>query len=226
MHKYIVLFLIIFIIGCKGKKKAPDVSHIPVNITTLRFEQAFFSIDTNHINEGIQQLFEKYPGFTQDFLFNIVGINPQAANAEEQIKRFISTYYPIYTFSQQKFANLNRVDAELKEGLQRVKYYFPNYPIPEKLITFIGPINSYGNIITRDGLAAGLQLYLGKDYPLYTSQEGQEMYPAYISRRFEPAYMSVNCLKNVIDDIAPLQSGNKTLLENIIEQGKRLYILD
>ncbi|MFY7651539.1 MAG: hypothetical protein ACOVQE_02500 [Chitinophagaceae bacterium] len=226
MHKYIAFILLVFIVGCKGKKKIPDVSGISVNIATLRFEQAFFSIDTNHINEGVQKLYEKYPGFTQDFLFNIVGINPQSPDAEAQIKRFISTYYPIYTFSQQKFANLNTIDAELKEGLQRVKYYFPNYTLPNKLITFIGPINSYGNIITRDGLATGLQLYLGKDYPLYTSQEAQEMYPAYLSRRFEPNYIPINCIKNIIDDIAPMQSGSKTLLENIIEQGKRLYILD
>ncbi len=41
---------------------------------------------------------------------------------------------------------------EVEQGLRYVKYYFPDYKVPRKIVTFIGPINSYGNILTTDAL--------------------------------------------------------------------------
>ena len=41
-------------------------------------------------------------------------------------------------------------------------------------------------LLTTDAMAIGLQLYMGKNYSLYQTEAGQELYPAYISRRFEP----------------------------------------
>jgi hypothetical protein len=98
--------------------------------------------------------------------------------------------------------------------------------LPTKLISFIGPINSYGNIITANALAVGLQLYMGGDYPLYLSEAGQQMYPRFISRRFDPAYIPVNCMKNIIDDMYPNSGMGLPLVEQMVESGKRMYVLD
>jgi hypothetical protein len=46
--------------------------------------------------------------------------------------------------------------------------------LPKKLITFIGPL--YGNVLTPEALAVGLQVYMGKDFAWYTSGEGQQLY--------------------------------------------------
>ncbi|MEO8583763.1 MAG: hypothetical protein ABI415_08195, partial [Flavitalea sp.] len=119
-------------------------------------------------------------------------------------------------------------------GLKHVKYYFPTYKLPTRLITFIGPMDAYfeastggyGDAITTDGLAIGLQLHLGSDFSMYHSDMGLALYPAYISRKFAPEYISVNSIKNIIDDLFPDQSGDKTLIEQMVEKGKRIYLLD
>jgi hypothetical protein len=83
---------------------------------------------------------------------------------------------------------------EIRKGLQYVKYYFPAYKVPEKIITYIGPLDGYGDIISEQGFLIGLHHHLGRNYSLYKTEMVREVYPDYISDRFEPAYIVVNCM--------------------------------
>ncbi len=229
MKRFIFFLLIILIIsGCKSRN-IPDVSNIKIDLQLQHFEKDFFSIDTNQTDKSLEQLHQKYPGFLQDFLFNILALPAQpdsSAVAAQQVKAFIRSYAPLKDSADKVFTNLNTTQEQVKRGLQFVKYYFPSYRLPTKMITFIGPINSYGNILTTDALAVGLQLYLGENYSLYQSEEGQEMYPAYISRRFDKEYIPVNCIKTIVDDIFPDNNAGTPLVEQMVQAGKRLYVLD
>lgn len=223
-HNRLILFLVLLVVGCQSTKRVPDVSNISIQLQTERFEKDFFAIDTFGIDASLQKLNMKYPGFTHDFIFNILGISPE--NVEKDIPKFISTYQSMQQKSLDIFKNFTKIEEQITNGLQFVHYYFPAYKLPTKLITFIGPINSYGNIITPNALAVGLQLYLGNDYPMYLSEMGQQLYPLFISRRFEPAYIPVNCIKNIVDDIYPNKNEGKSLVEQMVEAGKRIYLLD
>ena len=231
MKKFATCLLIAFVaLGCSSKKKIPDVSAIKVELKTIRFEKDFFALDTNNMDKGLQSLFANYKGFTQDFLYNILGVAPNPDSVMANAKLFISTYKNIYAASAKPYQDFTPIENEVKKGLQYVHYYFPKYPLPTKIITFIGPLNSYAGIITPDNsLAVGLQLYLGKNYSVYQSDEVLNMYPSYISRRFESQYIPVSCMKNIIDDIFTLNQPPKKstqLIEKMIDEGKRLYILD
>jgi hypothetical protein len=220
----LIACVLFFAMGCKTKKNTPDVSGIAIALETERFEKDFFSIDTLHIDASLAALNKKHPGFTQDFLFNILGTTPDSAR--KNISRFISSYRSMYQTAEQEFRDIRPAEKEIKKGFQFIHYYFPSYKLPVKLITFIGPINSYGNIITQNAMAIGLQLYMGSDYPLYQSEMGQQMYPLFISRRFAPEYIPVNCIKNIIDDMYPNNSLGRPLVEQMVESGKRIYLLD
>ncbi len=226
----VAISFVFLMVACGKKKAVPDVSNIKVELQPIRFEQDFFALDTNHLDAGLQGLYEKHKGFSQDFLYNILGIPPQPDSVMANAKLFLTTYSNIYKATTQPFANISLPLADVKKGLQYVHYYFPKYPLPQKLITFVGPFNSYSSIITPDNsLAVGLQLYLGKQYPVYQSEELQVMYPSFIARRFEQPYIAINCMKNIVDDLfGSLQSKKKgeQLIEQMIEQGKRLYVLD
>lgn len=222
------LVLISLLFSCKDKK-IPDVSGIKVDLQFQRFDNDFFSIDTNHTDQALQQLHQKYPEFLQDFIFNILALPPQPDSSnvvQRQVVSFISSYKSLKDSADKIYQNNDETVGEVKKGLQFVEHYFPDYKIPAKLITFIGPINSYGNILTTDALAVGLQLYMGRNYSLYQSQVGQELYPSYISRRFEKEYIPVNCIKTIADDIYPDKSIGRPLIEQMVEAGKKLYLLD
>ncbi|HRH50980.1 MAG TPA: hypothetical protein PLP23_19675 [Panacibacter sp.] len=225
-NSLLLLLVLICLCSCGDNKNIPDVSNIKVKSDIQRFDKDFFSIDTNNIQPALTELQKKYPSFLNDFLYNILAVPPQPDSAAQKVKMFLHDYKPIYDSSQLLFANTDKMQKEIERGLQFVQYYFPKYTIPEHVITFIGPIEGYANVLTSSGLAVGLQLYLGKDFEVYHSDYIEEVYPSYQSRRFEPQYVPVNCIKNVIDDIYPATNADMPLIYQMVEAGKRLYLLD
>lgn len=236
MRKYIcIATLIILSAACGSKNQKPDVSGIQIELQTQRFEQDFFSIDTNNIAAAIPALHQKYPIFLGDFVQNILGLSLQdEARANEAIKIFIRDYQLVKDTADKIFKQFDAVEKDIKKGLQFTKHYFPNYQAPKKLITFIGPLDAIfqtpfgktGDVITQDALAVALQLHLGKNASLYQGQTAQSLFPHYVSQKFEPSYIAANCIKNVVDDVFPDQPGTKTLLDICVDKGKRLYLLD
>jgi hypothetical protein len=237
MKYFLFGFLLLNLASCTNRnKKTPDVSHIQVDLKTLRFEQDFFSLDTSNLPAGLQALQQKYPVFLQDFTANILGLSLEDTSglSSAAIKQFLSDYRPINDSARILFNDFSRYESQIRKGIQLLKYYFPQYKAPNQLITFIGPMDAYaegqtggyGDIITRDALGIGLQLHLGSQFSFYTSEIGQSLYPAYISRRFDPAWIPVNCMKNLVDDLYPGSGQDKSLLDLMVDKGKRLYLLE
>lgn len=213
--------------SCSSKRKIPDVSRIHLSFSVQRFDRDLFALDTNHLTAGLDSLQVKYTSFLNDYLFNILGLPPRPDSVPDKLRLFLRDYKPVYDSVQQHFPSLEQQQKEVELGLKLTHHYFPSYKLPEKIICFVGPVEGYGNVLTTTGFAVGLQLYLGKDFGLYHSEYLHDIYPAYQSRRFEPAYIPVNCMRNLLDDIYPANAGNnKPLIEQMIELGKRLYVLD
>jgi hypothetical protein len=213
--------------ACKNKKGIPDVSNIKVNIPVERFDESFFSIDTNHIQEGLQKLQQQHPDFYPDFMQQILGVNGSDTSMNTLLltKEFFKDYLSVYHQLQLIYKKTDWLQTELEKAFQFVKYYFPRYPTG-KIILFVGPFDAPGVAATRSGFAIGLQQYAGKDFSYYQSEQGQELFPQYISRRFSSEYMTANCMKAVVEDIFPDQSSSKSLIEQMVEKGKRWWLLD
>jgi hypothetical protein len=222
--RIIALFLLLSLGACNTNDNEPDVSQIKLQLTQQHFEQDFFAIDTNQLERSISALDKKYAGFTTVFLSNILALMPQTETAD--LKSFYRAYLPLYKQSTTIFKEQEKQIQKIEQGLKYVKHYFPTYRLPLKLISFIGPINSFGSILTEDAIAIGLQLFMGKEHPLYTSEEGQALYPAFISRKFEPAYIPVSAMNNIVLDMYPEQMSGKPLIAQMVELGKRMYVVD
>jgi hypothetical protein len=233
MKKNIGLVCIFILIGCRAAKKTPDISAIPVTVHIERFDQALFAIDTNQVQQGILSLATQYPYFINDFAVNILGTGPLSDTSTQAFfacRRFISSYMPVKDSLDRSFGtasgNMKEIEEGLQKGFQYTHYYFPQYKLPPKVVAYIGPFDAPGVAMTRYTLAIGLQLYAGKSFPFYVSAQGQELYPLYISRRFEPVYVVPNCMKAIAEDIFPDQSPGKNLIEQMIEKGKNWWLID
>lgn len=226
--KRIVFALAICIcaVSCGDKKNIPDVSDIKVKLDVKRFDKDFFTLDTTNVEVSLNKLQQQYPTFLNDYLYNILGIEPIPDSVTSKVKRFIFDYKPIYDSVQAVFASTDKTEKEIKRGFQFVKYYFPEYTLPQHLVTFVGPIEGYANVLTSEGLGVGLQLYLGNNSSLYQMGYVREVYAEYQSRRFAPEYIPVNCMKNMMDDIYPAANPDQPLIYQMVEAGKRLYMLD
>ncbi len=216
-----------FLFSCNNHEKVPDVSTIKINLTTDRFERRLFDTTANNLFTYIQKLNSNDPSFTTAYLTNILNVDPTwpTDSAASYINGFIKAYRPIYDSAEKLFQDFTPYENEIKKGLQFVKYYYPNYKVPGKIITYIGPADGYGDILSAEALIVGLQHHLGNDFSFYKSELVQQTYPEYISNRFEPGYIAVNCLKNIADDLYPEKGTDKPLANQMVEKGKRLYLL-
>lgn len=225
--KAFVFLGLIFIVACTNHNKVPDVSNIKVEIRVERFDKGFFSLDTNNLPAGLQRLQNDFPGFYPDFMKEILGVSGSDTNQVtlDVCKFFIRSYSTIYQSLNGKYSDVDWLKKDIQHAFQYVKYYFPNYKTGNAIL-FVGPLDAPGVALTKAGIAIGLHQFGGKDFPAYQSMEAQQLFPGYISRRFEPQYITANCMKAVAQDIYPDNSNNKGLVEQMIEKGKQWWLLD
>jgi hypothetical protein len=220
------LIISICLFSC-GNKDIPDVSNIKVELKTQRFEQAFFGLDSNNIMPQLDSILLDYPKFGKVFLLDILGADPRWTDdtTASYLKGYLTYSKTLYDTSQKLFKNFDPYEKQIHKGLQFVKYYFPKYKTPSKLITFIGPADGNGSSVGIDFLAVGLHAHLGKDFPIYNTDMVRSVYPDYITARFTLEYIPVSAMKTIVDDIYPEKTDDKRLLIQMIENGKRLYLL-
>jgi hypothetical protein len=140
-------------------------------------------------------------------------------------KQFFRSYAPLYDSIEEKYRKLDWLEEELEDGFRHVKYYFPSYRVPG-IITYLGTFDQPAVAITPHYLAIGLQLFAGKHFTPYYAAEMQQLFPAYITRRFDREYIAPSCMMAVVDDIYPDTSQSAALIDQMIEKGKQWWLLD
>lgn len=223
----LLLALLIILAFCRCNNNAPDVSDIKVDTHIERFEKDFFAADTNNILQTMEALQKKYPYFFSDFVQNIIiaGAEDTSLNLSMAVAQYVKNSRPLYNAIKEKNNNLSKLEKELQEGFRYVKHYYPDYKVP-KIVTYSGLVGDPSVALSKDALIIGLHMYAGKDFAAYNTLEAQQVFPQYISRRFEPAFITANCFQNVANDIYPDNSKGRPLLEQMIEKGKQWYLLD
>jgi hypothetical protein len=216
----------VILASCSGNK-APDVSGIPVQLTTVRFEKKLFDSTSSSLTAYLQELQSSQPAFTSIFLNMILNADPQwpADSTASYVNSFVNSYRSVCNEAEEIFRDFTPYEAELAQACRYVKHYFPGYSLPEQIITYIGPADGYGDALTKEAFLVGLHYHLGKDNPLYKTEIVSRTYPEFITRRFEPAYITINAMKNVVSDLYPEKESDKPLVNVMVEKGKRLYLL-
>jgi hypothetical protein len=233
MKKFrIFLILVIVLSACKNESKGPDVSGIKIDLQIERFDQDFFAIDTNNIVPGLNNLHDKYPELTAGFLRDVLGLD--SASTVEGVRKFLSVSKPLHDTIDQVFRTTEPVEKEMKQAFQHIKYYYPNYPLPH-IATIAGPVDALAQSdagptpdFLRPGLLGiSLQFYLGASFSVYHDPFFIEnVAPEYRSRRFSKEYITADAVQLIINDISPDISGRRPLIEQMIEKGKRWWLLD
>ena len=228
-----LIILVGFFISCSNNRNAPDVSDIKVEIDLQRFDKDFFSIDSNNVLPGLNQLNQKYPTLTNLFLQNILGLD--SASTLPGVKSFIHLSQPVYDSVKNVFRNTDWLKRDLQKSFRYVKYYFPGYPIPS-IVTVVGPIDALAqttaggytpDFLGPDFMGISLQFYLGSNFSGYRSDYFIErVAPLYRSRRFSKEYIIADAMQLIVDDLFPDKSNGKPLIEQMIEKGKQWWMLD
>lgn len=223
---YICLLALILGVSCNNGKKLPDVSHITMSVSLNRFDTAFFTIDTNNVQAGLNTLYTKYPVFLPVYITDIMNLGAfrDSNNVPKQVNLFLTTpdFRQLETAVKEKFKNSRPLQEQLTQSFRYTKYYIPSFR-PPTIVTFISGIANYGAITIDTILGIGLDMYMGADFPPYAQIPD---YPEYMIRRFDPAYIPVNCMQVIQQQLYPASRNGGNLLEQMIEAGKQQYFLD
>jgi hypothetical protein len=209
--------------GCTNQPKDPALLIPSVKLEVQRFDSAFFGMDTLQIQKSIQTLYKQYPVYAPVFFDKIIMLDPN--KEQKSISTFYKAYFPIFK-EVQKVNAPQKVQTDLEQAFTRFHYYFPEYKLPSRVIYFIGPLESYSNILIDSAVCVGLQMHLGASASWYYSEQIQTIYPPYISRRFEPQNITVATIQNLLEDFSPTKTVGKNLLTQMIEVGKKQFVLE
>lgn len=207
-------------------KRKDDVSELDirkieknVNIHIARYEKDLFSLDTNHLKSGLQQLSQKYP---EILIGDNVWNDPQMLS---QLKAYLSdpVIIEIYKDALAAFPDLSSLEAELNHALSLYLNYFPNDSLPHFYSLVPGINTEMPSVYGYDNdIFIHLDMYLGKDYKYY----GEVGMPLFISERCDKKFLARDCIYKALSYKNMAQKMPISLLDNMIFEGKRLYFTE
>jgi hypothetical protein len=230
--KYVPVWLMmgfLALYSCKSSgEKQPDISGVKAEARLLRFDEDFFAMDSSNIAVRLPQLQSKYGKVLEYFQFKTFMADQmqRGGNAVDVTADFLRRYRSLYDTCRQRFAKTDWLQKELETAFRYTKYYFPAFK-PPPVYTFVdgfypdNPESFFGVEYSADTVIISLPMFLGAGFTGYDPQ----YYFDYLRRRFEPVYITRNVMKAVVDEIFPKRTP-PNLLGQMIDAGKRLYVLD
>ncbi len=202
---------------------------VELNLESHRLDRDFHGLDTNDLTSGLIGLKERYGHFLDFYLdtlmgFGIGGDYRKENPAMEQGLRVFLThkdYRGVLDSVAVHFPEVESIEKELAMPLRRWLAYFPDQPVP-KIYYLVTGLNNWGAFTYYDELAIGLDMFLGPQYPFYSSVG----IPAYMRHQLRPDYIPVAVMRTLYQKDYPFVQEGKTLLEMMIQKGKEQYFLE
>ncbi len=201
-----VLFFICTFYSCTKKNSFEvDTSSVAVDYTLKRFDVDFY----NTTQKTLQNTKREYPYLFPESLSDSMVISK--INNKDEIK--------LYHETQKIYGNLSSLEEELTSLFKHVKYYNASFSAPN-VITLLSNIDYDNRVIYADSLLLiSLDAYLGKEHSFYAS------YPKYIKETNTKAHIGVDVAKAIINKQVK-NSPNRRFIDKIINEGKKMYLLD
>ncbi|NND05688.1 MAG: hypothetical protein HKN87_04850 [Saprospiraceae bacterium] len=223
MVNYSVVLIVLttgLLLACENPQKAPDVSHIEVSSKIVRFEQELFSLDTNQLGVSLDRLMQDHPGFSDVFFYQIIADPQNRDEVEEVVSWFLgdSLIEDMARRVGEEFGDFAPQAKSLKSALQYFAYYFPDKAIPD-IYTCISGFEVGAFSIGDELLGAGLEFYLGADYPHYDPN----LFPVYIQQTMKPEFLVAKTIHALIANHMSDLPGTR-LIDYMVKNGAELYI--
>lgn len=208
----------------KGKN-IPSVSVEDTDARVIDFRP--YARDT----QKIEAAFETHPVMSEIFFHHILGL-PQddtskmrqgfsdyiGLEATEEISQLIDSIYP----------DVQGIEEEWKMAMAFYHHYFPDHTSPHlyvlqsnlALANFL-----FENKDSRDAVGVSLGFFLGEAFPYVSLAHDNPVFSEYNSRTFNRDHLITKSVNAILDDLSgpPLE---KNMLNSMIREGKRLYVLE
>ena len=205
--------------------KEVDVSGVSVPYDAIRYDAILQTCDTTRTMPWLDSVRNMHPDFTDIFFQEMAGfVNRDDSNGVAKGMNYFlrqPDYVALQDTVNKHFPNTEKIDKDLKQLFQYVRYYYPKTKY-SKVYYFVSGLNQWSAVTVDTLIGVGLDMYLGKDYPFYASVQLAD----YQTARCIPEYIPVNVAQVIAEDMFPIKPENKTLLDLMLLKGKQQLFLE
>ncbi|MEI6888075.1 MAG: hypothetical protein ACOYM0_00570 [Bacteroidales bacterium] len=213
-----LLILILIFCGC-GRRNNFDVDVSGISCPAVkiqRYDLELFNANNSDLRNNLVQLQPKYRLFLGDSL--------DTPSKLSTLKEYLDSprNQDFIKGVRLRYPEVNQIEASLTEAFKHFKYYFPSFRIPLVYAYISGGDYEFPVQYSDSVLLIGLDCYLGTDYTPYRA----DGVPAYRNGRMDDKYIVPDCVRVIANAGIPVETGGTSLLDFMIEAGKRLYLMD
>ncbi len=218
----IISLCITIFFACTNERRKADIKDINLNISIGRFDHDFWNIDTANIENEIAKLTKKYPYMLDVYLQNVVQFGPSSSPQTWEVYNLFkkdTTVDKIYEDALLAYQNIDDIEHNITFAFKRAKFFFPQIQIPNIYMHVSGFNQSV--IIGEGFLSLSIDNYLGENYPIYKKVGIHEYQCANMKREKIVSDYITAWLSSEFQ----IESGERTLLDEMIYRGKIMYAL-
>jgi uncharacterized protein YjaZ len=213
------LFALMIFSGCNHEKQRVDVDVSGVSLAEVkihRYDVDLFKVNPAHLEEGLESLKPAYRFF--------LGTDLSDPSKLAEMKAYLESPRNIafHAAVESQYKQIPALEQDLTLAFKHYLHYYPGAQIPRIYSYVSGGDYDYPVQFADSVMLIGLDNYLGTGFKPYVS----DGLPIYRISRMTSAHVTPDCMK-VLDRITyPEQLPGNTLLEQMIDAGKRLLFLD
>lgn len=200
------LILLLSLFSCdKQSETEAKIEQIDAEFDVIRFDRKF----AEATEENLPDLKSDYPFLFPEQYPDSVWVQKLNDSIQKEIETEVSKEFP--EFSDQT--------DELHSLFQHVKYYFPDFQVPD-VITITSEVD-YKNksLYTGDYLFVALDTYLGEEHKFYIGIQ------EFLKKNFRKQQISVDAAEEIAMNYVP-KAESRTFLSHMLYYGKLLYLKD
>lgn len=226
-HYYILLLLLLLLSACTGGRQYFPKELPSVEVPIVRFDKAILNLETAldslTLRAAVEELYNEYPGFMPFWTEEILGIPTEDTTYLCQvIPQFLAD--TTYGFSitnarcHEEFADITDISREINAAFARLStFYKGELPM---LYFFISGFNRSISGTPDDGIAVGVDMYLGSNYEYYN-----RVVYEYQKQTMRKECIPVDVMSYFLFTHTPFTSDKSRLLENMIYRGKVMFVV-
>ncbi|MCX6245308.1 MAG: hypothetical protein NTU98_11460 [Bacteroidetes bacterium] len=218
-YLFISLFIILFATSCnwRSDRLKVDVSKISVpDVKIHRYDVDLFKIRIPDLQNGLEAIKNEYYFFLGTNLGDPKKLDEMSAYLENP--RNIDFHQACVN----QYKDLSDVEKGLTETFRHLRYYFPDAKIP-RVYSYISGGDYPNSVQLADSvMIIALDNYLGKDFKPYFT----DGLPAYKAERMTKHHIVPDCAAAIISSLYPENPASMTLLDAMVDAGKRLYLVE